>query len=53
MLLCSLQVLRDQINTYMADNPSAKLYVTGHSLGKQLCIMLVSCIPYARPCSAR
>lgn len=34
--LTPYEVLRGQINEYMAANPAARLYVTGHSLGAQL-----------------
>jgi len=31
--MLQLQVLRNEIVQYMNDNPSARLYITGHSLG--------------------
>lgn len=34
-------MLRNQINSYMTDNPTAKLYVTGHSLGELTAVLLV------------
>lgn len=38
------EVLRNQINSYMTDNPTAKLYVTGHSLGGALAVVFMGAL---------